>query len=196
MQNRVNLQEFVFHRNHSLLLVISGIQTHWGELRSAHAPMMDSLYLEICCRLYISTNAAFFLFNIHCYRYVSYMGAWMYIGQQNESPIYHENMTCLIHKCIQITIGFICCHLQYGHTSGFNKNTIPQVAACRVTRLVYESPLQMPPVGQISWRTLSHIFQDINAAICTGGNSVILWPFCTRGNWSWRATVVWCLVQV
>ena len=39
----VHPSEFVFHRNHSQSLVISGIQTHSGELSSARAPMMDSL---------------------------------------------------------------------------------------------------------------------------------------------------------
>ena len=35
---------FVFHRNHPQMLVISGIQSHSGELRSTWAAMMDSLY--------------------------------------------------------------------------------------------------------------------------------------------------------
>ena len=43
--NRVHPSEFVFLRNHSLSLVISGIQTHSGELHSARVPMMDSLYV-------------------------------------------------------------------------------------------------------------------------------------------------------
>ena len=45
MQNKVHLCEFVFHGNNSPSLVISGIQTHLGELRSARAPMLDSLCL-------------------------------------------------------------------------------------------------------------------------------------------------------
>ena len=44
-RNRINHgrpREFVFHRNHSPSLAISGIQTHSDEPRSARAPMMDS----------------------------------------------------------------------------------------------------------------------------------------------------------
>ena len=40
--------EFLFQRNYSLSFVISGIQTHLGELHSARAPMMDSLFLPQC----------------------------------------------------------------------------------------------------------------------------------------------------
>ena len=39
VQNVVHPREFVFHRNYSLSLVISGIQTESGELLSARAPM-------------------------------------------------------------------------------------------------------------------------------------------------------------
>ena len=38
MLNGVHPREFVFHRNHSLSLVISGIQTHSDELRSHGRP--------------------------------------------------------------------------------------------------------------------------------------------------------------
>ena len=46
MRKGTHPREFVFHRNHSLLLVISGIQTHWVKLCSALAPMMDSLSIS------------------------------------------------------------------------------------------------------------------------------------------------------
>ena len=44
MRNGVHPRGFVFHRNHSLSLVISGIQTQSSELRSARASMMDSVF--------------------------------------------------------------------------------------------------------------------------------------------------------
>ena len=44
VQNGVHPSEFVFHRNHSLSQVISGIQTHSGELISAWAAMIDSIF--------------------------------------------------------------------------------------------------------------------------------------------------------
>ena len=43
VRNKVHPCEFVFHRNHSLSLMISGRQTYESELLSARLPMMDYL---------------------------------------------------------------------------------------------------------------------------------------------------------
>ena len=43
LQNRVHPRQFVSRRNHSLLLVIPGIETHSSELHSTWVPKMDYL---------------------------------------------------------------------------------------------------------------------------------------------------------
>ena len=47
IMEEIESHEFIFHRNHSLSLGISGIQTHSVELRSTLVPMIDYQALQL-----------------------------------------------------------------------------------------------------------------------------------------------------
>ena len=70
-KNGVHPREFVFLRNHLLLLMISGIQTHEDELRSAWVLMMDSLYHTLgekyTCIFFILSHVPIYSFDNNCF---------------------------------------------------------------------------------------------------------------------------------
>ena len=98
VQNGINPREFVFHRNHSLSLVISEIQTHEGELSSAWMPMMDFIY-----------STFFFLWQLHKnignhFKIIGNHGHMLEMTDEcgrNSWIAYVLDLSCFHYQCIQ-----------------------------------------------------------------------------------------------